>query len=112
MLRNYFRLALRHLLRDKLHSLLNIAGLAVGMAVVLLIGNWIYNECSYEKYNPNYDRIARIRVDYTVNGQSNPGSATPLPLADELRSRYGSAFTRLSRSWWIQDHVLASGNKQ
>jgi putative ABC transport system permease protein len=112
MLRNYFRIAFRHLLRDKTHSLINIAGLAVGMAVALLIAGWIYNECSYEKYNPDYDRIARIRVTYSVNGQVNPSSSTPLPLADELRSRYGSAFTRLSRSWWIQERVLNYDGKQ
>ena len=98
MLRNYFRVALRHLLRDKTHSLINVAGLAAGMAVVLLIASWIYNECSYEKYNPNYDRIARVKTTFTVNGQTGPGTATPLPLADELRSRYGSSFTKLSRS--------------
>lgn len=112
MLRNYFRLAFRHLRRDKTHSLINIAGLAAGMAVVLLIAAWIVNEFSYEKYNPNYDRIARVDVDYTVNGQTNPSSATPLPLADELRSRYGSAFARVSRSWWIQERVLAYADKQ
>jgi putative ABC transport system permease protein len=112
MLRNYFRLAFRHLLRDKSHSLINIAGLAVGMAVVLLIAAWIYNECSYDKYNPNYDRIARVAVTYTVNGQTNPSTSTPPPLADELRSRYGSAFTRLSRSWWIQESVLNYDGKQ
>ena len=112
MVRNYLKIALRHLSRDKTHSLINIAGLAVGMAVVLLITAWICNECSYEKYNPNYDRIARVQVTYTVNGQINPSSSTPLPLADELRSRYGSAFTRLSRSWWIQERVLAYDDKQ
>ena len=112
MLRNYFRLAFRRLRRDKTHSGINIAGLAVGMAVVLLIAAWIDNECSYEKYNPNYDRIARVRVTYTVNGQTNPSAATPLPLADELRSRYGSAFTRVSRSWWIQERILAYNDKQ
>jgi putative ABC transport system permease protein len=112
MLRNYFRLAIRHLLRDKLHSVLNITGLAVGMATVLLIGGWIANECSYEKYNPNYDNIARVDVTYTVNGRTNPTSSTPLPLADELRSRYGNSFTRISRSWWIQDRVLAYDDRQ
>ena len=98
MLRNYFRLAIRHLLHDRLHSLINIAGLAVGMAVVLLIAAWINHEYSFDRYNPNYDRIARIEVTYTVNGQTNPSPSTPLPLADELRNRYGSAFTRDRKS--------------
>lgn len=112
MLRNYFRLAVRHLLRNKTLSLINIAGLAVAMAVVLLIAAWIDNQCSYDKYNPNYDRVAGIEVTYTLNGHSFPASATPLPLADELRSRYGSAFTRVSRAWWIQERLLAFGDKQ
>jgi putative ABC transport system permease protein len=112
MLRNYFRLAFRHLRRDKTHSLLNISGLAIGMAVVLLIAGWIYNQCSYEKYNPNYDRIARITVDYSPNGESSVGTSTPVPLADDLRTRYGSSFTRLARSWWIQERVLAFRDHQ
>jgi ABC-type antimicrobial peptide transport system permease subunit len=112
MLGNYFRLAIRHLRRDKLHSLLNIAGLAVGMAIALLIAAWIYDECSYEKYNPNYDRIARIQVTYSPNGISYVSTSTPVPLADKLRTRYGSDFTRLSRAWWTQERVLAFQDKQ
>src|SRR5579863_3743007 len=112
MLSNYFRLAFRRLRRDKLHSLLNIAGLAVGMAIALLISAWIYNECFYEKYNPNYDRIARMQVTYSPNGISYVSTSTPVPLADKLRTRYGSNFTRLSRSWWIQERVLAFQDKQ
>ncbi|HET6252502.1 MAG TPA: ABC transporter permease [Puia sp.] len=112
MLRNYFRLALRHLRRDKIHSLVNITGLAIGMATVLLIAAWINDECSYEKYNPNYDRIARIVVSYSPNGDGFFSPSTPYPLADDLRSRYGDAFTRISRSWWTQDRVLAFGTRQ
>jgi putative ABC transport system permease protein len=112
MLRNYFRLAIRHLRRDTTHSLINIAGLGVGMAVVFLIASWIYNECSYDKYNPNYNRIARVEVTYGPNNGTYVSTATPLPLADQLRNRYGSAFARVSRSWWIQERVLAFGDKQ
>lgn len=50
MLKHYFRIAWRHVLRDKTHSFINIAGLAVGMAVVLLIGGWIYDQCTYDRY--------------------------------------------------------------
>src|ERR1700683_3840848 len=70
MLRNYFRVAVRHLRRDTTHSFINIAGLGVGMAVVFLIASWIYNECSYDTYNPNYNRIARIEVTYSPNSGS------------------------------------------
>jgi ABC-type antimicrobial peptide transport system permease subunit len=112
MFRNYIRLALRHLRRDKTHSFINITGLAVGMAVVFLIAAWIDNECSYDKYNPNYNRIARVEVTYSPNSGTYLSTATPLPLADQLRNRYGSAFARVSRSWWIQERVLAFGDKR
>jgi hypothetical protein len=112
MLKHYFRIAWRHMLRDKTHSFINIAGLAVGMAVVLLIGGWIYDQCTYDKYNPHYDRIARVTVNYTVNGQSSTSTSTPVPLADELRADYGNSFTRLARFWWTQERVLAFQDKQ
>ena len=48
MLRNYFKTALRNLARSKLHSIINITGLSVGMAVAMLIGLWIYDEVSFD----------------------------------------------------------------
>jgi putative ABC transport system permease protein len=112
MFKNYFKVALRNLIRNKTHSLINIAGLAVGMTVVLLIGGWIYDQCTYERYNPNYDRIAQVMVNYTVNGVTSTGPSTPVPLADELRKDYRNSFTRIARSWWTQSRVVAFGDKK
>jgi putative ABC transport system permease protein len=50
MLMNYFKTAFRNLTKNKLHSFLNIAGLSAGMAVTLLIGLWINDELSFDKY--------------------------------------------------------------
>jgi putative ABC transport system permease protein len=108
----YFKVALRNLLRDKTHSLIHISGLAVGMAVVLLIGAWIYNQFSFEKFNPNYDRIARVMVNFTVNGINSTSPSTPVPLADELRNQYGSSFAKIARSWWNQNRTLGFGDKK
>ncbi len=60
MLNNYLKIALRNLLRNKLSSFINIGGLAVGMAVAMLIGLWIYDELSFNKYHQNYERIAQV----------------------------------------------------
>ena len=46
MLRNYFSIALRNLLKNKMHSLINIAGLSAGMAVTMLIALWVWDELS------------------------------------------------------------------
>jgi putative ABC transport system permease protein len=60
MLRNYFKTAFRSLVKDRSHSVINIAGLSIGMAVALLIGLWIYDELSYDRNFKNYDRIAEV----------------------------------------------------
>ena len=65
MIKNYFKIALRNLGKNKASSFINIGGLAVGMAVAMLIGLWIYDEFSYDKYHKNYDRIARVMQHQT-----------------------------------------------
>jgi putative ABC transport system permease protein len=64
MLRSYLLVAWRNLLRNKLFSLINIAGLAIGMASVFLI--YLYNVCehSYDSSIPSVDRIFRVPIGY------------------------------------------------
>ncbi len=68
MLKSYFKIALRNLHKNKTHSFLNIAGLSVGMAVTMLIGLWIWNELSFDRYHENYNRIAQVMEKDTYNG--------------------------------------------
>ena len=58
MIKNYFKIAWRNLIKNKASSFINIGGLAVGMAVAMLIGLWIWDELSFDKYHQNYDRVA------------------------------------------------------
>lgn len=88
MLNNYFKIAWRNLLRNKISSFINIAGLAVGMAVAMLIGLWIWDEVSYNKNFKNYDRIAQLWQFVTFDVEKIPYTVMPIPLAEELRSNY------------------------
>ena len=63
MLRNYFKIALRNILRHKAYSAINISGLAIGMASSILILLWVQNELSFDKFHTNADRIYRITAD-------------------------------------------------
>jgi len=65
MIKNYLKVAWRNLSRNKVYSFINISGLAAGMAVAILIGLWIYDEVSYNKYHKNYDRIAQVIQNVT-----------------------------------------------
>lgn len=69
-MRNYLLVALRRLRRDKIHSFINIASLAIGLTIVLLIGLWILDECTFDRYNPHYDHIARLMQFETTNGNT------------------------------------------
>ncbi len=60
MLKNYLKVALRNILRQKGYSVINIAGLTLGLACFILIGLWVRDELSFDRFHENKDRIFRI----------------------------------------------------
>ncbi len=68
MIRNYLIIALRNLLRQKGYSIINISGLAIGLAAFILIVLFVVNELSYDKFHTNADRIYRISVEGIISG--------------------------------------------
>jgi len=112
MIKNYLKTAWRNFYGNKFFSAINIGGLAVGMAVAMLIGLWIWDELSYDKYNKNYDRIAAVMQQSTFNGEVGTGYNCPAPLANELRNSYGSEFKHVVLSWWNRDHILSFGSNK
>jgi putative ABC transport system permease protein len=86
MLRNYFKTAWRSLLRNKAYSLLNILGLATGMAIALLIGLWVHEQYSYDKFLPGYAQAYQVRYNYSNNGDINTRNEVCIPLAAALNN--------------------------
>ena len=68
MLRNFLTIAIRNLRRHRSHSMINIAGLAAGMAITLLIGLWIADECSFDHYHRNHRRIVQAMIRFDITG--------------------------------------------
>src|SRR5689334_21203523 len=60
MYKSYFKIGWRNLAKNKGYSLINIGGLALGMAVAMVIGLWVFDELSFNKYHQNYSRIAQV----------------------------------------------------
>ena len=112
MIKNYFKTAWRNLLKNRMHSFINIAGLSIGMTVALLIGLWIHDEISFNKNYKNYDRIAQVIQNVTNNNEVQTWTNVPWPLADELRKNYGSDFKRIVLASGIGDHLLSEGEKK
>lgn len=112
MLKNYFKFAFRNLAGNKLYSGINILGLSVGMAVALLIGLWISDEYSYDRVNPNYERIAQVIQNEHLDGSIYTTRAVPIALGNELRTVYGHYFKQVVLSYWLRDHVLGFQDKK
>jgi putative ABC transport system permease protein len=112
MFRNYFKIAWRNLLRNKVYSSLNIVGLGTGIAVALLIGLWIWDEVSFDSYFQNRDRLARVMLNQSSKGETYTGGTIAMPLGDALRTNYTNEFSAVSLTSWNNDHVLTVGDKK
>jgi len=102
MFKNYLKIAWRNLFKNKGYSVINIGGLALGMAVTLIIGLWVKDELSRDNYYVNKDKIAQIFQSQTFNGNVGTGNAIPLPLEPALRNEYGDYFKEIMMCSWTQ----------
>jgi putative ABC transport system permease protein len=112
MFKNYLKIAWRNLVKNRASSFINIGGLSVGMAVAMLIGLWIWDELSFDKYHCNYDRIAMVMQKENFNGVINTGGTIPLPLYTQMQKNYGSDFKHIVLASWTDHHVLSAGDKK
>ncbi|GAB4056092.1 ABC transporter permease [Spirosoma litoris] len=85
MLRNYIKIAWRNLWKHKLYGGINIFGLALGMACSLLIGLWVNDEWSYNRFLPGAENVYFVRLNSTYNGEIFTNDNTPGPLAATIQ---------------------------
>ena len=112
MIKTYLRIAWRHLLKNKGYTFINIAGLAIGMAIALLIGLWITEEFSFEHYHTNYRRIAQnLTVRHTPDG-AGVWYSSAVPLEQELRARYRDLFEKTTLVFGGDEHLVSVGDKK
>jgi len=79
MLRNYLITAIRSLIRQKGFSLINILGLAIGLAAALLILLWVQDELSFDRFHEHADRLYRVEEDQYYSGAVYHVNVTPYP---------------------------------
>ena len=99
MYKSYFKIGWRNLVRDKGYSFINIGGFALGIAVAMLIGLWVFDEVSYNKHHANYHDIAQVLQHNTTNGNIETYANQSYQLGAELCSNYGSYFKRVVMSY-------------
>ncbi|MDN5205296.1 ABC transporter permease [Fulvivirgaceae bacterium BMA10] len=93
MVKNYIKITLRNLAKNKVHSAINISGLSIGMACVILILLFIQNELSYDKFHENSKNIYRIAWF-----SDNPQTRTPHPMAQAMVNDFPEVVSAVSLS--------------
>lgn len=113
MYKSYFKIGWRNLAKNKGYSLINIGGLALGMGMALVIGLWVFDELSFNKYHENYSRIAQVMKGGSFEGKHYVGQTSlPFPLIDELKNNYGANFKHIVPASWKSDAVLSIQDKK
>ncbi|HEY2721181.1 MAG TPA: ABC transporter permease, partial [Chitinophagaceae bacterium] len=111
MIKNYFKIAYRNLVKNKVYSFINIAGLATGMAAAMIVGLWIYDEASANKHFKNYRTLYRVMINSTSDGRRNTSWGVPFSMGDELKAKFPD-FKGVAMCDWGGSHSLIYGDKK
>ncbi|HET6568632.1 MAG TPA: ABC transporter permease [Rhodothermales bacterium] len=113
MLKNYFKIALRNLLRHKGYTFINVAGLAVGIACCLLIFLYVRDELRYDRFNEKADRIYRVivRSETESDGEMKDLAVTPPGLAPTLLREFPEV-QRAIRLFDMSETLVKRGDRQ
>ena len=89
MIRNYIKIALRNMTKHSAYSVINIAGLSVGLTAFILIALWIQHELSYDRFHERSSQLYRIiENQYYANNELFPVAVTPAPLGPYLKENF------------------------
>jgi ABC-type antimicrobial peptide transport system permease subunit len=111
MLKNYFKIAFRNLLRNKGFSTINILGLAIGMASAMLILLWMQNEISYDQFHEKKDRIYEAWNRATFSDKLQCWNTTPKVLARTMEKDFPEV-EQAVRVGWTQSVLFTVGEKK
>ncbi|PRY41079.1 putative permease [Spirosoma oryzae] len=111
MLRNYIKIAVRSLLKHKLYSGINVFGLALGMACALLIGLWVRDELSYDRFWSNAKNIYFVRFQSEYQGEIYTNFVTPGPLQEAIANDVPEV-DAVTKTDWGRDYLVKVGDRK
>jgi len=118
MFRSFFKVAFRILMRDSVHTLINISGLAIGLAFSIIIFLYVHQETSYDRFHQNADRIFRVGINGKVSLNRFHHAVTPAPLSNTLIreipevensvrvARFGAWLVRYKDARFNEDRII------
>jgi len=112
MFKNYLKVALRNIRKNRVNAFINITGLAVGMACCIIILLWVQDELSYDRFHPNADHIYRVVSEHYSGSKTSIIGESPSLVGPTLVAEYPEVvnFTRV-QSGWKGSYYLHHGEK-
>jgi putative ABC transport system permease protein len=114
MIRNYFKMAWRNLLKDRQFTFLNLAGLSTGLACTLLIWLWVMDELNMDKYNTKDKQLYQVMQNIQLENGVETAAFTPGPLANSLAAEIPEvehAVTVVPASWFSSKGIISYKDK-
>lgn len=111
MIKQHIKIAIRNLFKNKGYSIINIMGLAIGMAAVLLVAMWIKNQLQYDNFYPQQENIFKVWSSASDEGKVNVHDITSAPAAETLKKNYPEV-KYAARMYWSSNDLFTYGDKK
>jgi ABC-type antimicrobial peptide transport system permease subunit len=111
MIKNYFKIAYRSLLKNKVFSFINIISLSIGLSASFVIGMIVYYDFTFDKFHEDGDQIYRAVTDFKMPTEDFSNSGTPVPLGTELETKITDVETTAFFYQWNPNKVTAGANQ-
>ena len=111
MIRNYFLITVRNLIKNPVYSLINIIGLFIGIICCTLILLWVQDETSFDKFINKSDRLHQVWINVEYDGEINSWNSVPLPTYEAMKTA-DPDIVNASVSDWSGDHLLTFDKKK
>src|ERR1700722_3785478 len=113
MFRHFLTITWRSLQKNGVSTLINIGGLSAGMAVVMLIGFFTWDQLTFDHYHKNHRTLAQLLTNQRYNGETSTMPIVAVPGADAVRTMYATTFDHVSLvSRNKVDHIVATNDKK
>lgn len=111
MLRNYFIISFRNLLKKRIYSIINITGLSIGITCSILIFLWVSDELAFDTFHPKSDRLYQLMHQAVFDERINTWNSIPLPTYEALKNAH-SHIANSAVADWGGDHLLTVEEKK
>lgn len=111
MLKNYLLVTLRNLRKNVTYSFINIAGLSVGIVCSILILLWVFDELSFDSFQPKVNRLYQVWINAHYDGKINSWTSVPQPTYEALKTE-DSNILNTAIADWSGTHLYAVGDNR